>query len=279
MTFLRVTVFSVLTLLLFTGFANVLPQVQSDPPKQEKIDAASLDMPGMIRLGEMLFHGKGTCTLCHNDLGRAPNMLKIDLGKDFNAHISDPKYTGVAKGKTGAAAVEAYIHESMVAPSAYVVSGYGKKGTHDKVSPMPKIDAAPIDLKPVEINAVIAFLQNQAGYAPTVPLPSAAQSSAAKAASAKAAAEPAGPVTSAKAAFDKFGCSTCHDLNGSGADVGPDLRGVGARLGRDKIMQSILTPNAVIAKGYDADIMPQDFAQQMTVSELNLIVNYLMKWK
>ena len=43
------------------------------------------------------------------------------------------------------------------------------------------------------------------------------------------------------------------------------------------IAKSIMDPNAQIAKGFDADLMPQDFSEQMRVSELNLIVDYLKK--
>jgi hypothetical protein len=44
-----------------------------------------------------------------------------------------------------------------------------------------------------------------------------------------------------------------------------------------KIVESIMDPNATIAEGFEADAMPDDFAEQMRVSELNLIVEYLKK--
>lgn len=120
MTFLRVIVFSVLVLLAYTGFANILPQVQSDPPKEEVIGTGTLDMAGMIAYGERLFSGKGTCTLCHNDLGRAPDLLKMDLAATFPERLSDAAYGGGAE-------VEDYLRESFVNPSAYVVAGLARK--------------------------------------------------------------------------------------------------------------------------------------------------------
>jgi putative heme-binding domain-containing protein len=45
-------------------------------------------------------------------------------------------------------------------------------------------------------------------------------------------------------------CARCHALGGQGADVGPDLKGVGARLTREQILESLLEPNARIAPGY-----------------------------
>jgi Cytochrome c len=268
-TFLKVIAFSILVLLVFTGFANVLPQVQSDPPKEEVIDAGSLDMTGMIAYGEKLFSGEGTCTLCHNDLGRAPNILKIDLAADFASRLQDAAYTGEPT-------VEAYIRQSMLEPSAYVVAGFGKKGSNDTKSPMPVVNAPPIEMNEVQMNALIAFLQDRAGIEPTVPLPAADQ--------APPAADTGGDggdtgeplATTGPEAVDKFSCSSCHDLEGSEADIGPNLNNVSKRLSRGDIMESILDPNAKIADGYEADFMPADFAEQMQASELVVLVDYLM---
>jgi len=274
MTFLRVMGFSLFVLLVYTGFANILPQVQGDPPMEEKIDTGSLDMAGMISLGERLFKGKGTCTLCHNSLGRAPNLLELDLSKSFPSRLADPRYTGVAKGEKGAKAIGDYITESMLEPSKYVVAGFGKKGSNDKISQMPVINKAPISLSPVEINAVVAFLQDRAGLVPTVALPSAAEAPAPVSANDG---EEEGPATTGVAAIEKFGCSACHDLEGSEADIGPNLHGLSKKYNAEQIANAIINPNAEIAKGFEADIMPGDFGEQMRVSELNLIVKYLMK--
>ena len=272
MTFLRVMGFSLFILLVYTGFANILPQVQGDPPAEEKVDTGSLDMAGMVAYGERLFKGKGTCTLCHNSLGRAPDLLKLDLAKSFPTRLADSRYTGISKGKKGAQAIGDYITESMLEPSKYVVAGFGKKGSGDTVSQMPVINKPPISLSPVEINAIVAFLQDRAGLTPTVPLPSADE-----------APPPASPsdggeeeiATTGVAAIEKFGCSSCHDLEGSEADIGPRLNGISKKFNDEQIAQAILNPNAEIAKGFEADTMPGDFSEQMRVSELNLIVKYL----
>ena len=269
MTFVRVMLFSLLVLLVFTGFANILPQFRSDPPTEEVVETGSLDMAGLVAYGEKLFSGRGTCTLCHNSMGRAPDLLELDLAATFPARIGDARYDGDAKGGEGADAIETYLRESLLDPSAYVVAGFGKKGTADKVSPMPVADAPPIELDAVQIDAVIAFLQDRAGLEPTVPLPSAVE------AVADGEGEEEGPATDALAAIDKFTCSACHDLEGSEADIGPDLRGIAGRMSREQIMAAILDPNAEIAEGYEADLMPADLAEQMYVSELTLIADYL----
>ncbi len=271
MIFLRVVGFSVVVLLLYTMFANILPQVQSNPPEDEAtVVAGDIDIPGMIDWGEKVFSGRGTCTLCHNNLGRAPDLLAMNLRAAFDERLTDSRYQGEAKGQTGAKAVETYLRESLVDPSAYVVAGFGKKGSGDTVSPMPKVSGPPISLSVAEMNALIAFLQNKAGYEVTAPLPAEGESATAEVE------EPESPAETAEAALEKFTCAACHDLGGSGADVGPKLVGVGKRLGPEGLRAAILDPNAEIANGFEADTMPPDYAEQMRVSELNLIIDYLM---
>ncbi|MDQ7069387.1 MAG: c-type cytochrome [Rhodobacterales bacterium] len=272
MTFLRIIVFSVVMMLFFQGFSHMLPQVEPDTSPPVEVSTDGLDMAGMIALGEELFSGKGTCTLCHNGMGRAPDTLEMDLSAIFFSRLGDARYTGVAAGKDGAKAVEGYLRESMQDPSVFVVAGFGKKGSNDTVSPMPVVDAAPIELSPVEMNAVIAFLQDRAAFEPTVPLPSADDVPVAGDAPAVDAA-----LTDPVDIIDEYGCAACHDLNESGADIGPLLGGIGNRMSRALVMEAIIDPNAVIADGFDADFMPDDFGETMQLSELIVLSTYLME--
>lgn len=274
MTFLRVMGFSIALLAFYAIFSNSLPQVEPDLSEPVEVSTDGLDMDGMIVLGEKLFSGKGTCTLCHNNLGRAPDTLEMDLAAAFSARLADPRYTGIAAGKSGPKAVEEYLLESLQDPSAFVVEGFGKKGTNDSVSPMPTVDKAPIELTNVEMNAVIAFLQDRAAMDPTVPLPSADEAPTEEEPSAEGMVE--APVTDAVAALGKFNCSACHDLEGSGADLGPALGGIADRMDRVQLMGAILDPNAEIAEGYDEGLMPDDLGEEMHASELLLIVDYLL---
>jgi len=273
MTLIKVLLFSVLILFSYTFFANILPQVQSDAPEEEPpVAVGEMDQEGQIAWGEKLFTGKGTCALCHNNLGRAPDLLKMDMSTSFPARLADNRYQGVAKAEQGIKAIEAYIRESMVDPSAYVVKGFGKKGSNDTVSPMPKVSGPPISLSETEENALIAFLEDKGGFDISVALP--------KADDAQAAADEGddseeGPAESAEAAIGKFGCAACHNLFESGAEIGPELVAVGKRLSAEDIRQSILDPNQAIAKGFEADNMPGDYSEQMRVSELEMIVEYL----
>lgn len=273
MTFLRVIGFSVVLLLFYMGFSHILPQVEPDTSAPVEVSTDGLDMDGMISLGESLFSGKGTCTLCHNGMGRAPDTLVMDMAATYPERLMDARYKGVSAGKEGAKAIEAYILESMIDPSAFVVEGFGEKGSNDTVSPMPTVDKAPIELTVVEMNAVTAFLQDLAGLEPTVPLPSADDAPVVEEPSSG---EAAPLLTTGEAVAEEHGCAACHDLGGSGATLGPSLYGIGKRMNRATLMEAIIDPNVVIADGYDADFMPTDFGEEMRGAELLLLTDYLL---
>lgn len=278
MTFLKVAAFSLAVLFAYTLFANILPQVQSNPPEEEEINLGTLDRAGQIAWGERLFLGKGTCTLCHNNLGRAPDLLVLDLAATFPERIADKRYEGVAKGQDGAVAIEAYARESMLEPSAYVVAGFGKKGSNDAESPMPKVDAPPASLAEAEVDALIAFLQDKAGAEVTVSLPgNDVEVAAVEEDEGEDGGEETGPATTAEAVIDNYLCSACHDLLESDADVGPVLAGIAARMDREALRLAILDPNAEIADGYEPDMMPNDLGEQMRASELELLIDYLIE--
>ncbi len=46
-------------------------------------------------------------------------------------------------------------------------------------------------------------------------------------------------------------CLRCHALKGKGGTVGPDLAGVGARLSREQLLESVVLPNRQIAAGFE----------------------------
>jgi cytochrome c551/c552 len=171
--------------------------------------------------------------------------------------------------------MECYLRVSMLEPSAFVVAGFGKKGTNDSVSPMPNVAKPPLQLSDIEIGALIAFLQSKDGGEITVALPSADAAPMAD----EGGAEEVAMAATAEEALNKFGCTACHAIGDIEADVGPNLNTVGARLSAAAIRQSIINPNAVIAEGFDGDMMPDDFAEQMMVKELEMIVAFLASQK
>lgn len=71
------------------------------------------------------------------------------------------------------------------------------------------------------------------------------------------------------------GCVACHAINGEGGNIAPDLGNVYANKGEDYIRESILTPNAVIAEGFQPNIMPANFGDRLSEDEINDIIAYL----
>lgn len=263
---LAMTVFGLLTIGFFTWFSNFgIPEVEpTPPPKEELLELGTMGMDQFIALGERIFNGKGTCTLCHNPVGaRAPLFEKV--GETVRQRLADTRYAGKATD------VESYLYESMVDPSAYVVAGFGKTGTNDTVSPMPNVLTGSVGLKEAEIKAVIAYLQKASGLEVTVKIPSEVAEPAEEA-PAEAARKPLG---TPQEAISEFGCTACHKVGTGGADLGPDLTHIGRLRDKAFIRRSILDPNAEIAQGFQRDTMPADYGEQMYAKELEMVVDYL----
>ncbi len=266
--------FSLALTLVFTLVANMLPQVEGEAPVEQEVDLGALTMDSFVALGETLFEGKGTCTLCHKPppLGRAPDVQGENMVELAQQRLADERYRGEAGN------AEEYMRESLLDPSRYVVAGWGKKGTNDAVSPMPAINKPPIELSAVEMDAIIAYLQAKDGYEVTVALPTEAPAAAEPAAVAATGGAPA-PAVTAEAAVKKYACMACHALLGSEAALGPSLNDIGQRQPAQAIRASIIDPDAVITEGFTPGVMPGDFAEKMTVKELEMIVQLLTEQK
>jgi len=259
--FLSVIAFSLITIALFSGYSTYgIPKIEpAAPPVQEKLDLGAMTMDQFIALGEKLTTGKGTCTLCHNDMGRAPMLDAIIPAVD--KHLADPDYKGEATD------VASYLHESMVDPSAYVVPGYGKAGAK---SPMPSVSGGSIGFSEAETLAVIAYLQDSSGVEVTVEIPTDTGDMAEE----EDGGEAREPYESAEDISDEFGCGNCHIFADNEGEIGPDLSTFGASHDKEYIRRALIDPNADIAEGYDADTMPADLGTQLYAAELELLVDY-----
>ncbi|MCP4319192.1 MAG: c-type cytochrome [Hyphomicrobiales bacterium] len=270
--FLSVVAFTLITIGCFTAYSNYgIPQIEpAPPPKEEKLDLGSMTMDQFVALGERLFNGKGTCTLCHNSLGRAP--LLDTLGDVTPGRLGDARYEGEAGN------VEEYLIESLVEPSAFVVEGFGKKGTNDTESPMPDVSGGGISLSEAEILAVVAYLQERGGSEVTVEIPTDVGEGD-EDEEEEEELEPREAVSDPKLLVSMFMCDACHMIDGEGGDIGPDLSGIGAARDRAYLRRAILDPNADITEGFEPDQMPEDMAEQMYVSELEILVDFLAENK
>jgi quinoprotein glucose dehydrogenase len=50
-------------------------------------------------------------------------------------------------------------------------------------------------------------------------------------------------------------CARCHRVADQGGDNGPALDGIGSRLTREQLLESLIQPNASISKGYESVIV------------------------
>jgi mono/diheme cytochrome c family protein len=78
--------------------------------------------------------------------------------------------------------------------------------------------------------------------------------------------------------FANNGCGGCHTLAaaGSGGVTGPNLNEVLPGQTAAMIEESIVDPNAHIAKGYPANVMPGNFKTIISSSEIEQLVQYLI---
>jgi cytochrome c5 len=275
-TLARVSGYALALIGLFTGFSYFgIPQVVPEPPPKQMHIGAATTVDELTTLGTGIY--KRTCDLCHSGLGdRAPTLDRI--GSLWRERVNDPRYRGKAT------TLEAYLRESMVNPSLYVVQGFGKPGTGDTESPMPDVSKGAIGLSAAEIDAVIAYLQSMAGekisVSPAAPQPGGSSGQARKTAEVASASD-------AVSALTKYQCHVCHRLPGIAETeatpaIGPDLRALARSAGtrvdaRSFIRQSILAPDAVVAQGFTPGAMPGDFGERMRAAELEMIVDYLAK--
>jgi len=93
------------------------------------------------------------------------------------------------------------------------------------------------------------------------------------------------------------GCGGCHTIQGVAGmvgTVGPELTNMGVvaadRIGdpnyageattpEEYIRESIVDPNAYVAEGFPANVMPQNFSETLSEEDINTLVEYLSSLK
>ncbi len=93
----------------------------------------------------------------------------------------------------------------------------------------------------------------------------------------------AGNAAAGKSVFASSGCGGCHTFKAAGtnATIGPNLSKVTAdakSAGQPLAtftQDSIVNPNAFIAKGYQANVMPQTFGQSLSAKQIADVVAFI----
>jgi mono/diheme cytochrome c family protein len=249
------------TLALYTLIANKIPQVQSEVPRALSL-GANVTPEQLVSAGDQLYHGAGGCTACHGLGTRAPNLLTDEKG-------AGPIGARCGKREAGKDC-KAYLHESLANPRAYVVTGYEPI--------MPEMGRI---LSQQQIWALVAFLESNGGTvdvsASDIPSSTTSTTSTSSTPSTGIAGGSTDPMTIIRGA----GCTGCHKISGEGGAIGPDLTHVGSRLSANLIRESILLPDAKVAKGFEKfkGVMPKTFGNQLTGAQLEALVQFLASHK
>ena len=89
--------------------------------------------------------------------------------------------------------------------------------------------------------------------------------------------EPSGSAEAGRTVFEDQGCGSCHTFApaGSSGTVGPNLGEVLAGKDAAFIRESIVDPNAEVASGFSAGVMPQNYGDQLSPQQLDDLVAFL----
>jgi mono/diheme cytochrome c family protein len=244
------------TLGLYTLVASSIPQVASEVPEEVSF-SGDVKPEQLVAAGEQLFNGAGGCTACHGLGTRAPNLLTDHAGQGTIGQRCGDRVAGED--------CKAYLHASLVEPSAHVVEGFDPMVFNAK------------SFSPAQIWSLVAFLEAQGGEV-TVTGADIGDPAAAPAGGAPAAgAAPASTSTDPKELLQANMCLGCHQIDGAGPPLGPSFDGIGAKRTADQLRQGIIDPNATAFPGFEQvkGVMPATFGQQLTASQLEAVVAFL----
>lgn len=261
---LKVSVFALMVMGVYTYYANSIPQIQSKPPEELFLEGGNVTAEQLVKAGEEIFKDKGTCEICHR-IGqkgtRAPDLAGVG---------------GRAATRKPGMSAKAYLVESLLDPAAHLVEGYP--------AIMPKADKPPISLNRSEIWALVAFLESLGGVV-TVKLDDIPKTAGAPAGGAAApAAElklPGDPKAGQALFMGKAACIACHKAGSIGVSpLGPDLSKIAKIQPPEYIMAKILDPASMgTVAGFPPGLMPQIFGQTLTAKEYVDVVSFILTLK
>jgi mono/diheme cytochrome c family protein len=227
------------------------PQAATAEPTAEA--GGEMSQEELVALGEQLF--ASACSACHGEQdGAGPAFT--DMGEK-------------AATRVGGMSAEAYLHESIVDPGAYVVEGFNNimpKGFGDQYSE-------------TELAGMVAYIIAESGGEAAVQAGPTEEAAPVPEGTAEAAEAPAGDPVAGEALF-ATNCSACH---GEEDGAGPARTGMGERAAigveglsaEEYLHQAIVDPGAHIVEGF-SNIMPKAYGDQLTEQELSDLIAYLL---
>src|ERR1041384_1016227 len=122
----KASVFALLVMGSYAMFANSIPQIESKPPQELSLEGGNVTPAQLVKAGEEIFHGKGTCEICHR-IGQKGTRAPDLAGVGAPAAKTQPGMSG-----------KQYLTESPLQPGPPIVEGYPNI--------MPAVDKPPIAL-------------------------------------------------------------------------------------------------------------------------------------
>jgi mono/diheme cytochrome c family protein len=263
---LKVAALTLAATAFYAYVGHMVPQTVTYPPEEVALNA-NMTTEEMVKAGEEIVATRGTCLSCHT------------IGADKPGRFPDLGGIGARAGsrKPGMSDVD-YLAESLYEPNAYIVDGFNPG--------MISASKPPVSLSDAEILAVIAYLQSLGGK-PTVTMNTKLKyqgQSPPPAASGARAAIAAGTPLDGPQLFQNHGCATCHNIDKPETLVGPSLYDVGKRLSTPQLYESIMDPDATLAKGFPPGLMiatlrATQFYDKVSAGEIKALVEYLASRK
>jgi len=236
---------------LVVGIAAAIPPLESRLAgnRASAESLRGLTAEELVAEGKKIFESESSqCLACHtvgeDPKARCPNLEGLG---------------GQAAERTDLSAAE-YLVQSVYNPDAFIVSGFPKKQ-------MIPANEPPIALSHAEILAVIAYLNSLGGNTDegfiqqlreargNVDLVTPKED----ADEVKLPILP-GNVEAGRKIFEgkELACSKCHQVDGEGGQVGPELTAIAASQNAEYLLESLIEPSDVIVRGYKQMIVLLD---------------------
>ncbi len=256
--FAKLALFTALVILFFVYIGDNFSKLLGESTAKVALEGVSPEV------GKEIFWGKGKCSICHS------------VGSEGSA-IRGPNLAGIgttAEERMKKHTATEHLVEALIEPGAYVVAGYKNE--------MPVVIRPPIGLNVQEVKALVAYLQNLGGKVDveTIRIPTTAYAEIKVKEMGMKPIIKGDPVKGEELFFGKTNCFVCHKIEvKEGGQIGPELTGLASRQPPGFIWESIVKPNAVVASGYQPDIMPSDYPAKLSFVEIMHLWSYLQTLK
>jgi putative heme-binding domain-containing protein len=255
--------FTLLVVALFVGIGELVTRISGESERARRAAAAPGDVSPAS--GETIFWGRGKCGTCHAVTGRGNAVRGPDQGERGPLGLpigrrAEERARERARATGRPFTATDYLVESLVAPGAYVVTGFKNE--------MPNPLEPPISLTTDEVRAVVLYLQTLGGTADASAIRVPERARVAAPAARDQAPLPIGDAARGRALFFDDGgsaaCGKCHRVGDRGGNVGPELTHVAGTRDPRFLLESVLAPAKVIASGYDTVLVVTHAGQMLT---------------